>query len=197
MSSWQTYGGLGRTGTSAYVSSNSVVASSILTANNSGSLNTKTRFSSHIDLSGNSILNCESIYLCNGASLSTGATTGNVYFPGSSLTVDNGITSNAGTNWLNGPLNVTGTIRATQYLCPSDERIKCNIVNLDESVDLLRPVSYLNRLTGKYEMGFVAGEVQKIFPHLVEDGDDFQSVNYQGLIALLVKEIQDLKKKMA
>ena len=55
-------------------------------------------------------------------------------------------------------------------------------------------------LSNKQDMGFLAHEVQEIYPFLVEgekDGDTTQSLNYQGLIALLVKEIQDLKKRVA
>jgi hypothetical protein len=39
--------------------------------------------------------------------------------------------------------------------------------------------------------------VQEVFPYLVEgekDGDKMQSLNYIGLIAVLVKEVQELKK---
>jgi hypothetical protein len=48
-------------------------------------------------------------------------------------------------------------------------------------------------------MGFIAHELQEQFPSLVsgeKDDKDYQSVNYTGLIALLVKEIQDLKKEV-
>jgi hypothetical protein len=49
-------------------------------------------------------------------------------------------------------------------------------------------------------MGFLAHEVQEVYPFLVEgekDVDTTQSLNYQGIIAVLVKEIQDLKKRVA
>jgi hypothetical protein len=48
-------------------------------------------------------------------------------------------------------------------------------------------------------MGFIAHELQTQFPFLVngeKDGKDYQSVNYLGLIGLLVKETQELKKQM-
>ena len=48
-------------------------------------------------------------------------------------------------------------------------------------------------------MGFIAHELQEHFPFLVsgeKDGAENQSVNYIGLIALLVKEIQELKERM-
>ena len=48
-------------------------------------------------------------------------------------------------------------------------------------------------------MGFIAHEIQKQFPFLVngeKDGENLQSINYTGLIALLVKEIQNLKNEI-
>ena len=48
----------------------------------------------------------------------------------------------------------------------------------------------------KHDIGFIAHEVQEIFPFLVngiKDGPQNQSLNYIGLIGLLVKEIQELK----
>jgi hypothetical protein len=59
---------------------------------------------------------------------------------------------------------------------------------------------YTNILSNKKDMGFLAHEVQEVYPFLVEgekDGDTTQSLNYQGIIAVLVKEIQDLKKRVA
>jgi flagellar biosynthesis chaperone FliJ len=47
-----------------------------------------------------------------------------------------------------------------------------------------------------HDMGFLAHEVQEHYPFLVDgdkDGENNQSVNYNGFIALLVKEIQTLK----
>jgi hypothetical protein len=63
----------------------------------------------------------------------------------------------------------------------------------------LRPLSYFNRLSGKEDMGLIAHELQEHFPYLVngeKDAENYQSVNYLGLIGLLVKEVQDLKKEI-
>ena len=55
-------------------------------------------------------------------------------------------------------------------------------------------------------MGFIAHELQKTYPFLVngekdakdekDENDALQNVNYTGIISLLVKEIKDLKMKM-
>ena len=49
------------------------------------------------------------------------------------------------------------------------------------------------------DLGFLAHELAEIYPFLVsgtKDGADYQTVNYSGLIAILVKEIQVLKSKV-
>jgi hypothetical protein len=85
------------------------------------------------------------------------------------------------------------------FYATSDYRLKDNITNLDVSlnVDLLRPVKYNLKSDNLEHMGFIAHEVQEVFPSLVDgekDGVDFQSLNYTGLIPILVLEIQRLKK---
>jgi len=89
------------------------------------------------------------------------------------------------------PVNVT-----------SDYRIKNNVETLDEihTVDNLRPVKYKQTQTGKNDIGFLAHELQEHYPELVEgekDGDKMQSVNYSGLLPILINEVQQLKKQIA
>jgi hypothetical protein len=95
---------------------------------------------------------------------------------------------------------VSGVCTATSYVATSDYRSKTNVVPLSEnkSVDQLQPVEY-DLVEGSHDMGFLAHEVQKVFPFLVTGNKDdetrLQRLNYNGLIALLVKEIKDLKQK--
>jgi hypothetical protein len=98
-------------------------------------------------------------------------------------------------------LAVTGTAAATNFSSTSDYRIKENVKLLDGTftVDVLKPVSYNNILTKAPDIGFIAHEVQEHYPYLVtgeKDGADNQSLNYIGLIGILTKEIQDLKKRV-
>ena len=63
----------------------------------------------------------------------------------------------------------------------------------------VKPVHYTNIVTHKHDIGFLAHELQNEFPYLVsgeEDGPETQALNYQGLIGVLVKEIQELKKRV-
>uniref|UniRef100_A0A6C0J1A5 Peptidase S74 domain-containing protein n=1 Tax=viral metagenome TaxID=1070528 RepID=A0A6C0J1A5_9ZZZZ len=95
---------------------------------------------------------------------------------------------------------VNGSASATT-VTSSDYRIKSNITELNEThtVDTLEPIYYENTLTGNREYGLIAHELQAEYPDLVineKDGDEYQSVHYDGLIGVLVKEIQDLKKRL-
>ena len=87
---------------------------------------------------------------------------------------------------------------------PSDYRIKDvlgNIESMNECVvDHLNPIKYLNKQNGHTEIGFLAHEVQKEMPYLVTgtmDGPETQTLNYIGLIGVLVKEVKELKKEIA
>ena len=101
----------------------------------------------------------------------------------------------------NSDLNVAGTTTSLYFVSGSDYRIKKDVKPLDNAfiIDQLNPVTYTNKVSGKQDTGFIAHEIQEIFPHLVtgeKDGEETQTLNYQGLIAILTKEIQELKKRV-
>jgi hypothetical protein len=145
-----------------------------------------------------------------GATIGSHVTIGGNTTVGGKTTINGNIaTTNASTGTLNvvGGVGVTGNIYSNAYAYSlgffglSDYRIKDTVVELDDSysVDKLRPVSYYNKLTNDVEMGFIAHEVQEVYPHLVhgeKDGDGYQSVNYPGIISLLVNDIQWLRKEL-
>ena len=113
-----------------------------------------------------------------------------VYCPG---TVIDGATSVS--------LIAASNIKVAGVLITSDYRIKEGVHQIPSypNIDILNPVMYRNTLTGKPDMGFIAHEVQEYFSFLVsgeKDGPTNQSVNYIGLIALLTKEIKELKQRV-
>jgi len=108
------------------------------------------------------------------------------------------------TTLLCGPIIATdiscNSVRAATFTSTSDYRFKKNIKPLlsSRSIDDLKPVEYDLLSNDLHDMGFIAHEVQEIFPFLVhgdKDCEKMQSMNYTGLIPLLVKEVQDLKKE--
>ena len=113
------------------------------------------------------------------------------YNPNTSILGVSGITAATAT--------FSGQVTAASFNATSDYRIKENPVPIVYTVDALRPLHYFNKATNKEDFGFLAHEVQEIFPFLVQgekDGDSNQSLNYMGIIALLVKEVQELKQKI-
>ncbi len=95
------------------------------------------------------------------------------------------------------------TANAMAFNATSDYREKKEVRDLDESysVDGLRPVSYkFIKNDNTMHVGFIAHEVQEVFPFLVtgeKDGPFTQSLNYNGFIGILTKELKDLKATVA
>jgi hypothetical protein len=88
---------------------------------------------------------------------------------------------------------------ANTFFATSDYRIKQNVENLGHSYSLenLRPVTYYNSHTKKQDYGFIAHELQAELPALVtgeKDVQTLQTINYNGLVPFLVKEIKQLKQ---
>ena len=93
-------------------------------------------------------------------------------------------------------------IYANNVELTSDYRIKEKVTSLDETfcVDYLNPVTYVNKKTQKQDIGLIAHELQEHYPELVsgvKDGAETQSVNYIGLIPILINEIKALKSNFA
>ena len=125
-----------------------------------------------------------------------------VYIPGSYLNIGGDYSNNDIYSLdVSGNVNVSGTITASIIGTTSDYRIKENIIQLDNTfqVDKLKPVTYFNKISQKQDIGLIAHELQEVFPELVngvKDGEIRQSVNYIGLIPILIKEIKFLKQEM-
>ena len=107
------------------------------------------------------------------------------------------------TNFKIEPTSITSTVAiyTPTFFTTSDYRIKEGVHQIPTypNIDNLNPVTYTNTITGIHDMGFIAHEVQEHFPFLVsgeKDGTVNQSLNYIGLIALLTKEIQQLKHRV-
>ncbi|MDR0232136.1 MAG: tail fiber domain-containing protein [Dysgonamonadaceae bacterium] len=96
-------------------------------------------------------------------------------------------------------LHVAGTIRANTTDYTSDERWKKDIATISDPLSIieqLRGTSYKFRTDefpangfkeGK-QLGVIAQEIEKVLPELVsEDTDGFKSVNYDGLIPVLIE----------
>jgi hypothetical protein len=101
-----------------------------------------------------------------------------------------------------GDIYTNASVIANGVTLTSDYRIKDVIRTLDSTytIDDLRPVHYRNKITQKEEIGLIAHELQEKYSFLVtgsKDGDEYQTVNYNGLFGILIHEIQQLKKELS
>jgi hypothetical protein len=119
------------------------------------------------------------------------------------LTPANGFTGSTGIFQVKGSAYISESCTAQIFNAYSDYRIKKNVELLElnkYNIDNLRPVIYNHKNTNQPNIGFLAHEVQEYFPFLVsgtKDGLNTQSINYTGLIGVLTKEIQELKKRVS
>jgi hypothetical protein len=105
-------------------------------------------------------------------------------------------------------LDVSGSIRCIGINNVSDYRIKANVREIragtgsaHPSLTQLRGAHYLNTLSNRYEYGFIAHEVGEKYPELIhgkkDDANELQSVDYRSMFAILARDIQDLKERVA
>lgn len=102
-------------------------------------------------------------------------------------------------------LDVSGSIQYTgDLLDASDRRLKQNIQPLEmgelERINQVKPVSFeMKDRPGATELGVIAQDFENIYPELVKTADDemgTKSVNYIGMIAPMVKAMQELKAEV-
>jgi hypothetical protein len=130
-----------------------------------------------------------------------GTTAEKIKIPGSYVGIKKFNPSSIYTLDVSGSVNIDGSCNALAFSVSSDYRIKENVELLNETynIDLLKPVTYFNTKSGVQDIGLIAHELQEIYPELVngvKDGPTLQSVNYIGIIPIIIREIQGLKKEI-
>jgi hypothetical protein len=97
-----------------------------------------------------------------------------------------------------GKLEVLGTICATDFNSTSDKTLKTNIQIINNPLDKvlqLNGYTFNWKETNKKSIGVIAQELEEIFPQLVS-GLSQKSVNYNGIIAVLIESIKELNQKV-
>ena len=138
-----------------------------------------------------------------------------IYYNEGRVGINTSATAAANTQYL---LDVSGNIKTAGVMNVSDYRIKRDIWFIDETpesasasarvsdgVHRLRPVLFQNRMRNDaWEYGFIAHEVQEVYPELVigvKDGEDveaggLQAISYHQLFALCCEEIKRLNARL-
>ena len=95
-------------------------------------------------------------------------------------------------------VNVTGVVTATDFNSTSDISLKDNIRPIDNSAQIingLEGVRFVWKADGKESIGVIAQEIEKTLPELVSNGD-IKTVNYNGLIGVLIEAVKDQQKQI-
>lgn len=91
----------------------------------------------------------------------------------------------------------SGRLTASEIVNTSDENLKKDVHTIENAVDKinqLRGVDFVWKANDEKSMGVIAQELQKVFPELVAEENDELSVNYNGLIAVLIEAVKELSK---
>ena len=88
-------------------------------------------------------------------------------------------------------------LTATNFNISSDIKLKKDIkpINLSQFYKL-NPVEFTYKDTEKKSYGFIAQDVEKIYPELIEEVDGIKRVDYIAFIGILCAKIQELEKKI-
>ena len=138
-----------------------------------------------------------------------GRTDNHIYYNSGRVGIQTSTTTPANTEY---KLDVNGNIRTTGVMNISDYRIKRDIVYLNtdttsreilsNQINRLRPIMFQNKLRNDaLEYGFLAHEVQEIFPELVNgikdnESGDLQAISYHQLFAICCEEIKTLNTRL-
>ena len=90
-------------------------------------------------------------------------------------------------------------ISARNFDTTSDATLKTDILKVDNALDILESISGVSfkwKRTGEKSMGIIAQEVEEVLPELINNSSSYKAVNYNGLIAVLIESIKELKQEI-
>lgn len=123
---------------------------------------------------------------------------GSTFITGST-SISNGLQV-SGSSAVTGSTTVVGAFTATSLIETSAIRYKENIQNLElfDNIYKLRPVSFDWKSNNNPDIGFIAEEVNELFPLLVESNEDgvIEGVKYSKMVTVIVKTLQSQQQQI-
>jgi len=182
-----------------------VISAGVITATSGGGIVTYFGDGSKLSNTGSSISTnttnqVQFITYVTGTGFTSGlgvTTTGLVFNP-SSNSLGIGTTTPTSKLWVNGDVFVTGIVTATDYNSASDIRLKENIQKIDNPIDKIiriEGVTFDWKSDNKSSMGVIAQNIEKVLPQLV-NGEDSKTVNYNGIIGLLIECVKTQQEQI-
>lgn len=104
--------------------------------------------------------------------------------------------SDAFTIWFNGDATLAGNLSVN-----SDARLKANIITLGSTLAKLllidgKKYTMKRDESQQQNIGVLAQDIEKVFPELVSESNGVKSVNYQGLIPVLINALKEQDNNM-
>ena len=97
-------------------------------------------------------------------------------------------------------MRVTGTVAATHFDSLSDLKLKSNVKQIENPIETVKKIDGVTfnwKEDNEASMGVIAQNVEKVIPELIsKDEDDVKSVNYSGLIGLLIETVKEQQKQI-
>jgi len=100
-------------------------------------------------------------------------------------------------------LEVAGNVKATEFLYTSDARLKKDVSTLEDALNKvlqLRGVNFTWKANDQKTVGFIAQEVEKVYPELVRTDrqSGYKAVQYGNIVAALVEALkQEHQERLA
>ena len=94
----------------------------------------------------------------------------------------------------------TGTLNATNVNSTSDANLKDNVKpveNASELVGKLEGVHFTWKENGSASVGVIAQQIEEHLPQLVYQGEEYKSVNYNGLVGVLIEAVKEQGAQIA
>ena len=189
------------TGAATTIASSDLTASRALTSNGSGKVEVSAVTSTelgYLDGVTSAVQTQLDSKLSSSGNITVG---GNVIIPdagtiGSTSDTDAMTIAANGNTTFSQDITVSGDVTIS-----SDARLKSNIVSLGSTLSKLLLIdgkSYIMNKSGEEKIGILAQEVQEVFPELVsKDDNEMLSVNYQGLVPVLINAIKEQENKIS
>ena len=97
-------------------------------------------------------------------------------------------------------MRVTGTVAALHFDSLSDLKLKSNVKQIENPIETVKKIDGVTfnwKEDNQASMGVIAQNVEKVIPELIsKDEDDVKSVNYSGLIGLLIETVKEQQKQI-
>ena len=93
----------------------------------------------------------------------------------------------------------TGQLNATEFNSLSDETMKTDLSVVDNALELINSIEGLRfkwKENGTKSLGVSAQQMENVLPELVSNNGEFKTVNYNGIIAVLIQAIKELNRKI-